>query len=77
MAAIDDFREIVTATGGRTRRRKLRQDKGHAAEVEAFLRAVKDGGKPPISWEEIRATTLASILAVRSIREGVPFEILR
>jgi len=46
--------------------------KGHAEEVEAFARAVVGGGPAPISWDELRATSLAAILAVRSLREGLP-----
>ena len=32
--------------------------------------AIRNGGETPISWNELRSTTLASILAVRSLREG-------
>jgi predicted dehydrogenase/threonine dehydrogenase-like Zn-dependent dehydrogenase len=76
VAVIDDFREVVTCAGGRTRRsRAWGQDKGHRAEVEAFARVVAKGGPAPIPWEDLRAVTLASILAVRSLREGVPFDV--
>ncbi len=76
IAVIDDFRTVTTCKNGRTQRRKLSgQDKGHAAEIAAFAQALCEGGPPPIPWEEIRATTLASLLAVRSLREGLPFEI--
>ena len=54
---------------------KSRQDKGHAAEIDAFLQACFVGGESPISWPELRATTLTSLLAVQSLREGVPFEV--
>jgi predicted dehydrogenase/threonine dehydrogenase-like Zn-dependent dehydrogenase len=76
VAVIDDFREVVTCAGGRTRRaRAWRQDKGHAAEVEAFARALAEGGPAPIPWADLRAVTLASLLAVRSLREGMPLEV--
>ena len=76
MAVIDDFKKLETAVGGkRGVQRGWQQDKGHRAEIEAFADALARGGAPPISWEELRAVSLASILAVRSIREGVPFEI--
>jgi predicted dehydrogenase/threonine dehydrogenase-like Zn-dependent dehydrogenase len=76
IAVIDDFRTVTTCRGGRTTRRKLRgQDKGHSAEIAAFANALCEGGAPPIPWDEIRATTLASLLAVRSLREGQPLEI--
>ncbi|HEX2254226.1 MAG TPA: bi-domain-containing oxidoreductase [Thermoanaerobaculia bacterium] len=73
VAVIDDFREVVTVAGGRTRRqRSLQQDKGHRGEVERFARAVAAGGPEPIPWPELRAVSLAAVLAVRSLREGMP-----
>ncbi len=76
VAVIEEFREVVTSRAGkRTRSRGLQQDKGHRAEVEEFTKVLVQGGEPPIPWAEQRAVTLASILAVRSIREGIPFDI--
>jgi predicted dehydrogenase/NADPH:quinone reductase-like Zn-dependent oxidoreductase len=76
VAIIDDFREVTTAHAGKTKRtRGWGQDKGHAAEVEAFARALVEGGPAPIPWAELRAVSLASILAVRSLREGAPLEV--
>ncbi len=75
VAVIEDFREVTTCSNGKTRRVRLgAQDKGHKAEVGAFAEAVKSG-RWPIPWEHLYAVTLASILAVRSLREGVPFDI--
>jgi predicted dehydrogenase/threonine dehydrogenase-like Zn-dependent dehydrogenase len=77
VAVINDFREIETCAGGRAKKTNLgRQDKGHAAELKAFADALTGKVSPPMSWAEIRAVTLASILAVRSIREGVPFDVM-
>jgi predicted dehydrogenase/threonine dehydrogenase-like Zn-dependent dehydrogenase len=71
VAVIDDFRSVTTCAGGKTRTQKWSgQDKGHAAGVDAFARAITAGGAWPISWSELRAVSLASILAVQSIREG-------
>ena len=76
VAVIDDFREVILCRNGKMQRHKYRgQDKGHAAEVEAFSRAATNGGDWPISWNDIRTVSIASILAMRSIREGVAFEI--
>jgi predicted dehydrogenase/threonine dehydrogenase-like Zn-dependent dehydrogenase len=76
VAVIDDFRSVTTCAGGQTKTTKWKQqDKGHTAEIQAFAKALADGGPAPISWEELRSVTLASVLAVRSLREGVPFEI--
>lgn len=76
LAVIDDFREVVTSSGGKRKKiRAWQQDKGHGEEVTAFGRVLAEGGACPISWAELRAVSLASILAVRSIREGIPFDI--
>ena len=77
VAVIDDFRSAVGWSGGK--RKKLwrgAQDKGHTAELNAFVQAVADGDGSPIDWAELRATTLASILAVRSLREGYPIDMV-
>ncbi len=75
-AAIEDFRNVTTVANGKVKTSKSwQQDKGYRAEIEAFAKAVVKGGPSPIPWEEIRAVSLASILAVRSLREGMPFDI--
>lgn len=74
-AILDDFRELTTFDRGKKNVEKGRQDKGHAAEVDRFAAAVTGKSDPPISWAELRSTTLASILAVQSLREGVPFDV--
>jgi predicted dehydrogenase len=76
VAVIDDFREMILSSAGkRTRRRTRSQDKGHSAELQAFADALLQGGACPITWEELRSVSMAAILAVRSIREGIPFDI--
>lgn len=77
VAVIDDFRCVVTSRDGRTKRTRLRtSDKGHSAEIAAFARTLVEGGAPPIPWEEIRAVTKAAILAVHSLREGMPLDVV-
>jgi predicted dehydrogenase/threonine dehydrogenase-like Zn-dependent dehydrogenase len=75
LAIIDDFREVVLSVGGKQTRKGWTQDKGHTAEIAAFAQAIRTGGEWPIPWTELRATTLASILAIRSLREGMPLEL--
>jgi len=60
----DNFRRLTTS-GWPTRRgqRLLRQDKGHGAEVKAFLDAVQTGGPAPIPFEELAEVTAATLLA--------------
>lgn len=75
-AVLDDYRVLTTHASGRAKSASLGgQDKGHASEVEAFLDAMAAGSPPPIPWEQARASSLASLLAVHSLREGRPLEI--
>ena len=76
MAIIDDFRNVTMSRSGKVQRKAWwKQDKGHDAEVRAFAAALKAGGEP-IPWREIRAVTRASLLAVQSLREGQPIELV-
>jgi len=75
VAVIDDFRRVELWSGGKVKVEKNAQDKGHAAEMAAWARALKNGGPAPIGWDELKAVSLTSILAVQSLREGVPFEV--
>lgn len=75
VAVIDDFRTVTTCAGGKTSLQKLSQDKGHNQEIAALAQSLSAGSEGPISWAELRGVSLASILAVRSLREGVPFDL--
>jgi predicted dehydrogenase len=73
-AIIDDFRSVTTAVGGKLHTMKV-SGKGHVEEIQAFARALRTGSEAPISWDHLYRVSLASILAVRSLREGVPFDV--
>jgi len=71
VAVIDDFRHIELIRNGSRKKRKdwLKQDKGHAAEIEAFLEAVRSGSCP-VNREDYFHTTLCTLLAVESLTSG-------
>ena len=52
-----------------------RQDKGHRAEIAAFVAAVAEGGPPLIPFEELANITLATFAAVKSAVEGEVFRV--
>ncbi len=66
---IDDFREM-TVYGQKKKRSKLKkQDKGHAAELKAFVECIEQGKPAPIPFEEIYLSTKATFAVLESIRE--------
>ena len=76
IAVIEDFREVTLCSEGRIKKTRISgRDKGHREEVEAFAKSLSNGKPSPIPWEDLKRVALASILAVRSLREGVPFDI--
>ena len=74
IAVIDDFKIVTTCHNGKTATTKNQQDKGHTAEIEAFSKALLSE-IPPTEWSGIAQTTRASILAVQSLREGLPMDL--
>lgn len=52
-------------------RRLWRQDKGHVAEVRAFVERVQKGGNLLISWDELEEVTLATFAAVERAADGL------
>lgn len=70
---MDDFLSAVVHSHGRRQRWKWgRQDKGHRAEIAAFLQAVQQGGPAPIAFESIVRVTQATFAAMRSLGTGQP-----
>jgi predicted dehydrogenase len=73
-AVLDDFRRLELVRRGRKRifRSRFHQDKGHRAELAAFLSAIRNGGQAPIAFENIVNTTLATLRAAESRACGRP-----
>jgi predicted dehydrogenase/threonine dehydrogenase-like Zn-dependent dehydrogenase len=72
VAVLDDFRTLeLTANGRRERMQStLRQDKGHRAGWETFMKSVRSGGQPPIPYNQLLGGTRAAFAAVRSVKTG-------
>ncbi len=72
VAVVDDFRrlEFVQAGSRRVERNWLRQDKGHAGEIHAFVDAVLRTGIPPIPEAEILGVTRAILAAQQALHSG-------
>jgi predicted dehydrogenase/threonine dehydrogenase-like Zn-dependent dehydrogenase len=77
VAVLDDFRslELVHAGQRQVIRQRLRQDKGHQAEWQAFARALQSGGPAPIPYQHLFAVTRAAFAALQALRTGLPVNI--
>jgi predicted dehydrogenase len=74
-AVLDDFRTVRLFAGGKSTvfgGRFASQDKGHAAELGAFQRAVRSGGPSPIHPEQSAHVTRVTFAAVESAQTGLP-----
>jgi predicted dehydrogenase len=69
IAVLDDFRSLEMVQDGRRKTVKGAQDKGWKNEWVAFAKAVREGGEPPIPYEQLLGVTKATFAAVESIRE--------
>jgi predicted dehydrogenase/threonine dehydrogenase-like Zn-dependent dehydrogenase len=68
---IDDFKSGLLVRNGREEALKGgAQDKGHDAEVAAFVDAVRTGVPAPIALDSLVATTIASFAVLDALRTG-------
>jgi predicted dehydrogenase/threonine dehydrogenase-like Zn-dependent dehydrogenase len=72
-AVIDAWQNVELWRNGKLERSSAKKDKGHQWEFAAFLSACRTGGPAPIPWDQLYGVTWASLMAVRSLREGSPF----
>ena len=73
-ATVENWGEIQLWQGGHLQRTSGGRDKGHQAELAAFMKACGQGGTWPIPWREIFSVTEASLLAAESLSQGMPFD---
>jgi predicted dehydrogenase/threonine dehydrogenase-like Zn-dependent dehydrogenase len=72
VAILEDFRRLELARDGRkqTVHARWRHDKGHRAEWSAFMQCVQQQKEPPIRFEDIACSTLATLRAAESVATG-------
>lgn len=66
---LNDFREMEVHGPGKERM-KSKQDKGFAAEIDAFVKAVVKGGPAPIPLSEIVETTMVTFAVHKALNTG-------
>jgi predicted dehydrogenase/threonine dehydrogenase-like Zn-dependent dehydrogenase len=75
-AVLRDFKELEIYAHGKPFKKKLiSRDKGQKTMLRAFVEAVKEGGPPPIRFEEIYAVTLTTLKIIESLRTAAPVTI--
>ena len=77
IAVLDDFRSLEMVHNGHRQvvKSRLRQDKGHVGEWQAFVRAIREGSGPPIPYEQLIGVTKATFVAIESLRAGQEIQI--
>jgi predicted dehydrogenase len=70
IAILDDFRALELIENGNRKTIKGAQDKGWKNEMKAFAQAIREGGQPPIPYEQLIGVTKAAFAAVESIRKN-------
>lgn len=77
IAILDDFRSLTLVAGGKRQELtdKLQQDKGHQAQMDAFVAALCGKAPWPASFAEQAAVTRATLLALRSLRDGQGYSV--
>ncbi len=70
-AILEDFKEALIYSGGKSRKKKLMvQDKGQKEEVKAFIQAILKGESGPIPLEELVNTSLVTFRILESLQTG-------
>jgi len=75
IAVLDDYVSLTTIKDGKKTVQSGAQDKGWKAEMAAFAAAIKNGGEPPIPYEQLIGVTKSTFAAVESIRSKSTIEI--
>jgi len=70
IAILDDFRQLEMVHDGKRKTVKRAQDKGWKDEWVAFTKVIREGGDPPIPYQQLIGVTKASFAAVKSLRSS-------
>lgn len=73
VAVLEDFRKVRLIAGGRTKVSRVgAQDKGHRAEMNAWVNAIQAGTLEPVPFDQAVAVTQATFAVLKSLSEGKP-----
>lgn len=76
VCSIDNFRELVIVANGKqvVKKTTMSQDKGHKAQIEAFVAGVL-AGKAPVDEQELIDSSAATLAVLESLRLGHPVDL--
>ena len=79
IAVLNDFRTLELLEQGRKKqiRSWFRQDKGHAAAWNVFLKAIQERLPPPIPYSHLWGSTSASFAVIESLQTGSSVSLAR
>jgi predicted dehydrogenase len=69
VAVLDDFISLQITRDGKTKEEKAAQDKGWANEWKTFTKSIREGGEPPIPYEQLIGVTKSTFATVEAIRK--------
>ena len=69
VAVLDDFISLQTVKDGKKKEIKGAQNKGWVDEWKVFAKAIRDGGEPPIPYEQLIGVTKSTFAAMESLRK--------
>jgi len=75
VAVLDDFVSLQIVKDGKMKEEKGAQDKGWVNEWKAFAKAVREGGQPPIPYEQLLGTSKSAFAVLESLRISKPVEV--
>ncbi|MCW1843760.1 bi-domain-containing oxidoreductase [Prosthecomicrobium hirschii] len=76
VCSIDNFRQLLVVADGKTVTKKssMAQDKGHKAQIEAFVAGVLSG-TAPVDEQELIDSSAATLAVLDSLRLGRPIDL--
>ncbi len=77
VAILEDFRRLELVRNGRKQvsRSRWSQDKGHKAEMRAFVDALQNKTPPPVPFEQIIGSTLTTLRLKNACQIGQPLQV--
>jgi len=75
IAVLDDFVSLQLIEDGKKKEIKGAQDKGWVNEWKAFTKSIREGGSPPIPYEQLIGVTKSMFAVVESVRSKETVEI--